>query len=116
MAQRQKIVVSGELHWPGLSLGLQILALSDPGQIRFRDLHLLQGKCVLNANDARLSGFGQPHGLQAECDGFELYTSPGAPPPDGSAIHCESAVELTYVPLWSDACDPVSYPAERRVG
>jgi hypothetical protein len=44
----------------------------------------------------------------AECDGFTANISTHTPPPQGSAIECESATAFRYVPAWSDACDPKS--------
>jgi hypothetical protein len=42
----------------------------------------------------------------ADCDGFGRYQLTDVAPPEGSAIACVSATELSFVPPWSDACDP----------
>ncbi len=43
---------------------------------------------------------------EADCADIAEYRDPGNAPPIGSAIHCEDAQTLTFVPPWNDACDP----------
>jgi hypothetical protein len=48
---------------------------------------------------------------ETDCEGMPEYRDPGTAPPVGSAIRCESAISLTFMPPWSDACDPKQHVA-----
>jgi hypothetical protein len=43
---------------------------------------------------------------EADCEGFTPDVLTHVPPPQDSAIECESSTAFRYVPAWSDACDP----------
>jgi hypothetical protein len=63
--------------------------------------------CDANGQLRPDSGMVAPAPLaRADCDGFGRFQLTRTAPPEGSAITCVSATEFSYVPPWSDACDP----------
>src|SRR5262252_9869765 len=72
VAERNELARGVERQWPGLPDDFEIRALLDVRKEGFGTLDLADHQGVLDADDSRLLGLGQPDAAQRVLHGFEI--------------------------------------------